>query len=101
MQMQPLLITQILSSIFIILRNCYFTENCLRASPIIKIKESTFKECYNCTPVFSLKDFETLYDLMEIEPYCTKVMYFKHEILQIKNHNLLCSLDPPNQSWLF
>ena len=25
----------------------------------------------------------------------------KHEIIQIKNHNLLCSLDPPNQSWLF
>ena len=25
----------------------------------------------------------------------------KHEIIQIKNHNLLCSLDPPNQSRLF
>ena len=25
----------------------------------------------------------------------------KHEILQISNHNLLCSLDPPNQGWLF
>ena len=25
----------------------------------------------------------------------------KHEILQISNHNLLCSLDPPNQDWLF
>ena len=23
----------------------------------------------------------------------------KHEILQISNHNLLCSLDPSNQSW--
>ena len=25
----------------------------------------------------------------------------KHEILQISKHNLLCSLDPPNQSRLF
>ena len=25
----------------------------------------------------------------------------KHEIIQIKNHNFLCSLDPPNQSRLF
>ena len=25
----------------------------------------------------------------------------KHEILQISNHNLLCSLDPPNQGRLF
>ena len=25
----------------------------------------------------------------------------KHKILQISNHNLLCSLDPPNQGWLF
>ena len=25
----------------------------------------------------------------------------KHEILQISNHYLLCSLDPPNQGWLF
>ena len=25
----------------------------------------------------------------------------KHEILQISNHNLLCSLDPPNQGCLF
>ena len=25
----------------------------------------------------------------------------KHEIIQIKNHNLLSSLEPPNQSWLF
>ena len=25
----------------------------------------------------------------------------KHEILQISNHNLICSLDPPNQNWLF
>ena len=25
----------------------------------------------------------------------------KHEIIQIKNHNLLCSLNPPNQTWLF
>ena len=25
----------------------------------------------------------------------------KHEIIQTKNYNLLCSLDPPNQSWLF
>ena len=29
--------------------------------------------------------------------YSTK----KNEIIQIKNHNLLCSLDTPNQSWLF
>jgi len=25
----------------------------------------------------------------------------KHEILHISNHNLICSLDPPNQGWLF
>ena len=25
----------------------------------------------------------------------------KHEIIHIKNHNLLCSLDPPNQSRFF
>jgi hypothetical protein len=25
----------------------------------------------------------------------------KHEIIQIKNHNLLSSLDPPNQGRLF
>ena len=25
----------------------------------------------------------------------------KYEMLQIGNHNLLCSLDPPNQGWLF
>ena len=25
----------------------------------------------------------------------------KHEIIQIKNNNLQCSLDPPNQSTLF
>ena len=25
----------------------------------------------------------------------------KHEILQISIHNLLCSLDLPNQGWLF
>ena len=25
----------------------------------------------------------------------------KHEILQISNHNLRCSLDPPKQGWLF
>ena len=24
-----------------------------------------------------------------------------HEILQISNHNLLCSLDPPNQGWFY
>ena len=46
----------------------------MRASPIIKIEESTLKECHDCTPEFSLKDFETLYDLMEIEPFCTKVI---------------------------
>ena len=35
----------------------------------------------------------------------THISYFysttKNEIIQIKNHNLLCSLDPPNQSRLF
>ena len=25
----------------------------------------------------------------------------KHEILQISNHSVLCSLDPLNQGWLF
>ena len=25
----------------------------------------------------------------------------KHKILKISHHNLLCSLDPPNQGWLF
>ena len=40
------------------------------------------------------------------EYYCIIIISYmysttKHEILQISNHNLLCSLDPPNQGWLF
>ena len=36
--------------------------------------------------------------------YCFYYYFYsatKHEIIQIKNHNLLCSLDPPNQSRMF
>ena len=39
----------------------------------------------------------------QVENYIFSYFYSttKHEILQISNHNLLCSLDPPNQSRLF
>ena len=58
----------------------------------------------------------TIIEIMQIKPNlnCTINMHYayisfhsyfysttKHKILQISNHNLLCSLDPPNQGWLF
>ena len=37
-------------------------------------------------------------NIQDFEKFCEST---KHEIIQITNHNLLCSLDPSNQSWLF
>ena len=54
-----------------------------------------------------IKKIYTIYYFLEVaeNKYFIFHSYFysttKHEILQISNYNLLCSLDPPNKGWLF
>ena len=73
----------------------------------------------SCIPIIMFKIAKNILGIYLILSYITimfkivkdilgiifHISYFysttKHEIIQITNHNLLCSLDPPNQSWLF
>ena len=73
---------------------------------IYGLLQPIFLYIFTCTAYYSL--FSCIY--LHVQPITAYfpvfifISYFysttKHEILQISNHNLLCSLDPPNQGRL-
>ena len=82
----------------------FFMSKKVCGGGVCVISKGNYFWCQNWSYLWS-KHTITFWALSLKYSYSYSYSYFysttKHEIIQIKNHNLLCSLNPPNQSWLF